>query len=234
MVSKTLFKAHISRVLAEVRGKVKGEGGKGRKMPLPFDLFPQQSKRPFCKRSSFLIAKLTRSAIALFSITTLSQPSFAQSPTFFCGTSNGVPATIAHTSSGEVPMILWNSSDLSDSGDTPHKRCEEVSNRFQTYYKIGKLKYITTERRNGQLVVCVAQEENGPCSDEPLFALQSDQSNPKATLQRIFRIRVASAVPSNEMSSRIYISLDKYLNGEYPSLSTSGVRSSSPLPGSSR
>jgi len=191
-------------------------------------------KTLFKAHFSFLIAKLTRSAIALLGITTLSQPSFAQSPTFFCSTSDGIPATIAHTSSGEVPMILWNSSDLSDSGDTPHKRCEDVSNRFQTYYKIGKLKYITTERRNGQLVVCVAQQENGLCSDEPLFALQSDESNPKATLQRIFRICVACAVPINEMSSRIYISLDKYLNGEYPSLSTSEVQSSSPLPGSSR
>ncbi len=32
------------RFLPEVRGKVKGEGGKGRKIPLPFDLFPFPSR----------------------------------------------------------------------------------------------------------------------------------------------------------------------------------------------
>ena len=39
-----------SRLLAKVREKVKGEGEKGRKIPLPFALCPQESKRDFCKR----------------------------------------------------------------------------------------------------------------------------------------------------------------------------------------
>lgn len=131
-------------------------------------------------------------------------------------------------------MILWSSSTLGELGDTPQKRCEEVSNKFQTYYNTGKLKYITTERRKGQVVACVAQEENGPCGDEALFTLKSDETTPRASLQRIFRIRVASAAPINETGSRIYINLDKYLNGEYPSLAPSGERTPSPLPGSSR
>jgi hypothetical protein len=157
-------------------------------------------------------------AIAFGVATFISQPSKAQSTTFFCGTSNGIPATLARTPRGEVPMILWNSSTLGDSGDSPQKRCEEVSQRLQTYYNSGKLKYITTGRKNGQLVVCVAQEENGSCTDEPLFPLNSNNSNPSATLQRIFRIRVASVAPISETRNRIYIDLDKYLNGEYLSL----------------
>lgn len=180
------------------------------------------------------IAKLASSIFTLLSVTIITQPSFAESTTFFCGTNNGIPATIARTPRGEVPMILWNSSNLGELGDTPQKRCEEVSHKFQTYYNTGKLKYITTERRNGQVVACVAQEENGPCGDEPLFTLSLDETTPRASLQRIFRIRVTSAAPINEMGSRIYISLDKYLNGEYPSLSPSGERTPSPLPGSSR
>jgi hypothetical protein len=37
------------RLLANVREKVKG---KGKKIPLPFDLFPQESERDFGKKSS--------------------------------------------------------------------------------------------------------------------------------------------------------------------------------------
>lgn len=180
------------------------------------------------------IAKLASSLLTLLSVTIISQPSFAESTIFFCGTSNGMPATIARTPRGEVLMILWSSSNLGELGDTPQKRCEEVSNKFQTYYNTGKLKYITTERKNGQVVACIAQEENGPCSDESLFTLKSNETTPRANLQRIFRIRVDSAAPIHETDSRIYISLDKYLKGEYPSLSPSGERTPSPLPGSSR
>lgn len=163
-------------------------------------------------------------AIALGAATLISQPSQAETTTFFCGTSNGAPATMARTPKGEVPLILWNSSNLSDSGDPPQKLCEEVSERFQTYHNSGMLRYITTERKNGQLVACVAQKENQPCSGVLLTLKSDDESNPRATLQRIFRIRVASSAPISETDTRVYISLDKYLNGEYPTLIPSRVR----------
>lgn len=166
-------------------------------------------------------------AIALLSATAISQPSRAEDITFLCGTNNGVPATIARTARGEVPMILWNASTVTSVGDTPQKLCEDVSKKFQTYYNSGTLKYITTARKKDQLVVCIAQEENGSCSGEPLFALNSNSSNPSATLQRILRIRVASAAPISETSPRVYISLEKYLKGEYPSLPSSRSRTSS-------
>jgi hypothetical protein len=172
-------------------------------------------------------------AIVLLSTTTISLPSVAEDITFFCGSSNGIPATVARTSRGEVPLILWNSSTIGESSDTPEKHCEEVSTKFQTYYKNGALKYITTEKKNGQLVACVAPKENEPCSGV-LFPLNSNETDPRATLQRIFRIRVASAAPISETGPRIYISLDKFLNGEYPSLAPSTNRTPSPLPGSDR
>jgi hypothetical protein len=48
------MKFGINRLLAEVRGKVKGEGGKGKRITFPFDLlpFPSSYKRNFCKRSN--------------------------------------------------------------------------------------------------------------------------------------------------------------------------------------
>ena len=174
-------------------------------------------------------------AIALLSATTINQSSSAEDTTFFCGSSNGVPATIVRTPRGEVPMIVWNSSNLGGSGDTPQKQCEEVSKRFQTDYNSGTLKYITTERRNGQLVVCLAQNEKEPCSGEPLFVLNSsNDSKPSDTLQRIFRIRVVSAAAISETGDRVYISLDKYLKGEYPTLAPIGNRTPPSQPGNGR
>lgn len=168
--------------------------------------------------SKVYICSVSVLAIAFLAPSALSQPTAAEETTFFCGTSKGVPATIARTQRGEVPMIVWDSSTLSQSDDTPQNLCKKVSQKFQSYYKNGTLKYITTERRSGQLVACIAQEENGSCTGEPLFLLKSNESNPRATLQRIFRIRVASAAPISETNSRLYIDFDKYLKGEYPRL----------------
>lgn len=167
-------------------------------------------------------------AIALLTTTNITQPSAAEEITFFCGTSNDTPATIARTSRGEVPVIVWNSSNVGSSSDTPQQRCEDVSQKFQTYYSNGTLKYITTERKNGQLVACVAPKENEPCTGV-LFPLNSTEGSPKDTLQRIFRIRVASAAPISETRDRVYISLDKYLNGDYPNLAPKGDRTP-PIP----
>lgn len=167
-------------------------------------------------------------AIALLSASTITPPSAAETNTaFFCGTSNGVPATIAKTPRGEVPMILWNSSDIGNASDTQQKLCQEVSTKLQTYHSSGKLKYITTGMMDGQRVACLAETEGGACS-ELLFPLKSADENSRATLQRVFRIRVASAGPIDESGTRLYISLDKFLNGEYPSFTPNTGR----VPGS--
>ncbi|MCU0517962.1 MAG: COP23 domain-containing protein [Oscillatoria sp. Prado101] len=125
----------------------------------------------------------------------------------------------------EVPVILWNSPDIGDSGDPPQQRCQNVSEKFQIYYNTGTLNYITTARRDGQVVACAAQGAGEPCS-EVLFPLKSDEKNPKSALQRILRIRVPADGPISETDLRVYISLDKYLNGQYPSLDLTRIRTS--------
>ena len=155
-------------------------------------------------------------AIAILGATTIAPASRAQSnTTFVCGTSNSFPATIARTPQGEVPMIIWNSPDMLNSGDNPQKVCEDVATRFQNYYNNGTLKYITTGMMNGQRVACVAETEGGPCSGL-LFNLNSANPNTRGVLQRMFRIRIASAAPIIETDPREYISLDKLLSGQYP------------------
>ncbi|MCT7963404.1 COP23 domain-containing protein [Laspinema sp. D1] len=154
---------------------------------------------------------------------TLAQPQPPiETTSFFCGTVEGIPATMARTPNGEMPMVIWDKNAIKDPNTNPQQQCIEVSTRFQTYYDNGTLNYITSGIMNGQLVACVAPGENEPCSGI-LFPL-SGGSNPRGMLQRMFRIRVASAGPIAETTDRLYISLDKYLNGEYPQLPSLGSR----------
>lgn len=162
---------------------------------------------------------------------TLAQPQPpVETTSFFCGTVEGIPATMARTPNGEMPMVIWDKNAIKDQEINPQQQCEEVSRRFQTYYDNGTLNYITSGVMNGQLVACVAPEENAPCSG--FLFLLSGSNNPEGMLQRMFRIRVASARPIPgttgpiaettgpiaETTDLLYISVDKYLNGEYPQL----------------
>ena len=62
----------------------------------------------------------------------------------------GVPATSVVTNDGKrVPVIRWTSHVFNDAGWSPQRRCQEVSGRFDTYLKQGRLAYITTGRING-------------------------------------------------------------------------------------
>ncbi len=163
----------------------------------------------------------TVGAIALFqtlsATLTLAQPEPpVETTSFFCGTVEGIPATMARTPNGEMPMVIWDKNAIKDPEINAQQQCEEVSTRFQTYYDNGTLNYITSGIMNGELVACVAPGENEPCSGM-LFPL-SGGSNPRGMLQRMFRIRVASAGPIAETTNRLYIRFDKYLNGEYPQL----------------
>lgn len=139
-----------------------------------------------------------------------------QDVTFFCGTSEGVPATLARTSQGVVPMILWNSPDINTSGSTAEELCQDVSQKLQTSYQNGEFNYISTRRVDGQTVACLVENEVGSCR-ESLFAL-TDRSQSRAALQRIMRIRVPYSGPIGETGLPIFIDLGRYLNREYPSL----------------
>lgn len=167
-------------------------------------------------------------AIAFSTAIATPQPSLAQNVTFFCGTSNGSPATIARTGTKEVPLIVWDITN-SGQGSSPQQRCEEVARNFQNFRSQGNLNYITTERKDGQLFVCFAPKENEPCTGL-LFPLNANETNPKTALQRIFRIRVVSSAPINETSDRVYISLDRFLNGGYPSINPNNRQNPRPQP----
>ncbi len=150
----------------------------------------------------------TMGAIAL--TTNLSQPSYAQSSTFYCGVSQGVPATIARTPNGNVTVIRWVSGYFNEAGYDPQRRCDEVTARFQTYKNNGTLNYITTGVINSQPVVCVSSTNGGGCKGL-LFTLKRGE-NASRVVQQIFNIRAGASGPLNESSDRVYIDVNKLLN----------------------
>jgi hypothetical protein len=133
-----------------------------------------------------------------------------QTTSFVCGVSNGTPATLARTQRGDVPVIRWASNYFSGSGWTPERRCEEVSQRFQSYYDNGTLKYLTTGIMNGLPVICTAIQEGGACQDL-LLTLRQD-ANPGQALQQLLAVRSrASSGPLSQSSERVYIDVEDYL-----------------------
>ena len=130
---------------------------------------------------------------------------------FVCGVANGAPATNALKADGtQIPVIRWTSSTFTAAGWGPQRRCEEVSERFDTYLKQGRLAYITTGRMNRLPVICTAASKRGPC-DGLLYTLKPGQ-NATATLKDLLQIRVKARGPLNETSGRLYVSLDELMS----------------------
>lgn len=139
-----------------------------------------------------------------------SHPASAGSTTFVCGTSQGVPATMARTPRGDVPVIRWVSSYFSGSGWTPERRCQEVSQRFESYNQTGALNYLTTGEENNLPVICVTDRKGGSCHGT-LFTLKNG-SNPDATLQNLLNVRIRASGPLRESKqSRAYIDMNDFL-----------------------
>lgn len=136
----------------------------------------------------FSIATLTTFATTA----TLNQPSYAESPTFDCGKSNGVPTTFVHTQDGKkLPVIRWVSKYFT--GLTPQQRCLRVSRRFQRSYDNGTLKYIKTGMYNRQPVVCAVAEKNAACTDTTLLFTLKPGSDPNAIVRQLFDRRALAA-----------------------------------------
>jgi hypothetical protein len=167
---------------------------------------------------SIVIASLLSGAALSMSIP--AQAADVKDAKFLCGTSKGAPATVALTSRGAVPVILWSSQYFNNAGFTPQYRCKVVSSRFQQYYKNGMLNYLTTSRLNRQPVVCVATAKGGPCAGV-LFTLKPG-SDPWLTLTRLMQVRVGASGPLNEstasptptiaMAQDGYLDMKAYLN----------------------
>jgi Circadian oscillating protein COP23 len=114
---------------------------------------------------------------------------------FVCGKSEGKPATIARTKKGDFPIILWSSEAMSESGFTPQVRCQQVSARFQSLYRSGRLKSLTTGTLNNQPVICAATKGSSCNAQNFVFTLKPN-ADPQQVIKRLHAIR-------NRASSRV-------------------------------
>lgn len=139
----------------------------------------------FCQIVSVIAFISSSSAI-------MTQPSHAQSQKFFCGMSDGIPATMVRTSRGNIPMIRWVDTFFSPPW-TPQQRCREISNRFQHFYNNGTLNFLRSGKLRGQPVLCVASENGGPCLRNGVLVTLKPNSNPQDTLQLLLDYRGGSS-----------------------------------------
>jgi len=150
-------------------------------------------------------------ALCTTAVTTQPASAGISARSFVCGSAAGTPATNVITADGrEVPVIRWTSSTFNDAGWNQQRRCQEVSSRFNTFLKQGRLAYITTGRINGLPVICTAANSGGAC-DGLLYTLKPGQ-DATATLKKLLEIRVKARGPLNETNERLYVSLSELLN----------------------
>ncbi len=144
----------------------------------------------------------TLTLIGMMLSATSSQASTATT-SFVCGKSEGKPATIARTKKGDFPIILWSSAAMSEAGFTPQVRCQQVSARFQSLYRSGKLKSLTTGTLNNQPVVCATNKVSTSCNAQNLLYTLKPNSDPQQVIRRLHAIRNRASSRSIEESAGI-------------------------------
>ena len=127
-------------------------------------------------------------AITLGSLAFSGQGSYSQSASgqtsFWCDTYSDPPATLYQNSQGDIrPWIKWTSTVMAGSGYDRLTRCQQVSNRLESFRRNGQLRHITTGVINRQNVICTANWKDGPCQGL-IFTLKPGQS-PSQTLQKL-------------------------------------------------
>jgi len=160
------------------------------------------------RQPQLLTQALVGFAFAIGATVTFSQPSHARDPDkFFCGMSNGQPTTIARTSRGNTPIIRW----VDDSFPppwTPARRCEEISARFQRFYRNGLLNYIKAGWSNRQPVLCVAAYKGGACLSNGVLVTLKSGSNPQQVLARLQDRRALASGRTIQLSSDLFSTVD--------------------------
>ncbi|MGB6298020.1 MAG: COP23 domain-containing protein [Rivularia sp. (in: cyanobacteria)] len=178
-------------------------------------------------------AFFTAGVVAVGIITAINEPSQAQSRTFYCGQSKGIPSTLVNTPRGTVVVVKWVSRHFNRAGYNPQRRCEEVSSRFQRHYNQGNLNFITAGYLNNQPAICAG---NGgvPCTSEKLLFTLKPGQNAANTIQQLFNIRTGASGPLYEStrvsksSSASVVDMNKFLR-EAPIVNTPIVNTNTPV-----
>lgn len=105
--------------------------------------------------------------------------------TFYCGKITGqetgevTPTTLAYVPQrkAHIPIVAWTSNHLA--AWNPERRCQAVSANFQTFYKDGRLHYLSNGESAGYPIICALLDQQEQCGGEnQLFQLRTG-SNPE-------------------------------------------------------
>jgi hypothetical protein len=107
---------------------------------------------------------------------------------------------------------LWKSNNFTSDGWAPERRCQDVSQRFNTLHSQGALEYLSTGSMNGMPVICAAAAKGSGCSGL-LYTLKPGQ-NASQTLKNLLAVRIKATGPLTETTSRPYIALNDLVEGE--------------------
>lgn len=117
--------------------------------------------------------------------------SFPVARGFFCSSASGVPETRYQNSTGKTEVwIQWQSEFFAAGGYDPLTRCQEVSDRLETYRRNGQLNYIGLGRLNDQNIIC-AQASPQNCIGL-IYTLKPSQ-DPAVTLEQFMQHRMGLA-----------------------------------------
>jgi hypothetical protein len=166
-----------------------------------------------------LVATTLMGAAAFFT----AQPGVAQTAKYICDTSGQDPRTMANTPQGQVTILRWTRTvgDLD-----PQKRCQIVSERFQTLHQQGALRFLTSGRQNGQNIICVAAQRGGACLPNGLLFTLKPGASPRETIRQMVNLSRSATRTRHidETNARIYVSFDELLSGNVQNISDSPNR----------
>jgi hypothetical protein len=98
-----------------------------------------------------------------------------------------------------VPLFKWKSQEFNDSGYTPERRCQEVTNRLNKSVRDndGKLDglFLTVGKVNRYLVLCNVTNTSGKCNkDNVLFTFSArNRRNPTRVLASIVNFSISGS-----------------------------------------
>ncbi|MBP5973675.1 hypothetical protein HW132_13245 [Brasilonema sp. CT11] len=158
-----------------------------------------------------ILVSLVAGVVAFGATASMSQPTQAQSGRgFYCDTETRKPMTVYQNGRGATePWIRWTSNYFRNAGYDPLTRCQEVSQRLETYRRNKQLRFVTTGQMNGQNVICTANRLNGQCED--LILTLKPNENPERALTNLFDWRSGSAASANGRNKRPYIDVREHL-----------------------
>ena len=182
--------------------------------------------------SLITIPVVTSSSNAEIQVTQANEDLSSDGVSFYCGTvsesetGETTPTTLAYVPQrkAHIPIVAWKS----NLGIwNPQKRCDLVSEKFQTFYQDGRLNYLSDGEIAGYSVICALLDKQEQCSGEnQLFQVRTG-TNPEDVIVGLngFLTGKASDTAVIEQSSgnKNYVSISGLLENAPPVEDSSSI-----------